>query len=105
MSKWAPATEADLPEQVQQLTAYRQATTATEQVEILQHLSVRWDLLADAAQGPEVWKALARHMGPQALRMNLNTLLTHYWPAGTWGNYDNALCRRRGPVRRSAFAW
>lgn len=77
MSKWAPATEADLPEPVQQLTAYRQATTVSEQVEILQHLAVRWDLLADAAQGPEVWKAMVRHMGPQALRMNLNTLLRH----------------------------
>ena len=40
-------------------------------------LSVRWDLLADAAKGPLVWKAIARQMGPQALRMNLNTLLRH----------------------------
>ena len=31
-------------------------------------LSVRWDLLADVAQGPLVWKAIARQMGPQALR-------------------------------------
>jgi 60 kDa SS-A/Ro ribonucleoprotein len=76
-SKWTPATAADLPEQVQALTAYRQATTATAQIEILQHLSVRWDLLANAAQGPEVWKMIARQMGPQALRMNLNTLLRH----------------------------
>jgi 60 kDa SS-A/Ro ribonucleoprotein len=76
-SKWAPATAADLPEQVQALSAYRQATTATAQVEILRHLSVRWDLLAEAAQGPEVWKMIARQMGPQALRMNLNTLLRH----------------------------
>jgi hypothetical protein len=37
----------------------------------------RWDLLSDAAKGPEVWAALARKMGPQALRMNLNTLLRH----------------------------
>src|SRR5262249_21839710 len=36
-----------------------------------------WDLLADAARGPKVWKAIARQMGPQALRMNLNTLLRH----------------------------
>ena len=38
---------------------------------------VRWDLLADAAKSPLVWKAIARQMGPQALRMNLNTLLRH----------------------------
>ena len=42
---------------------------------ILGDLSVRWDLLADAAKAPLVWKAIARQMGPQALRMNLNTLL------------------------------
>ena len=40
-------------------------------------LSVRWDLLADAANAPLVWKAIACQMGPQALRMNLNTLLRH----------------------------
>ena len=28
-------------------------------------------------KGPLVWKAIARQMGPQALRMNLNTLLRH----------------------------
>jgi 60 kDa SS-A/Ro ribonucleoprotein len=39
--------------------------------------NVRWDLLSDAAKGPTVWVALARKMGPQALRMNLNTLLRH----------------------------
>ena len=38
---------------------------------------IRWDLLSDAAKGPIVWAALARKMGPQALRMNLNTLLRH----------------------------
>src|SRR5262245_9008960 len=75
--KWAPATEADLPEQVQSLTAYRRAETAELQALILGDLSVRWDLLADAAKGPLVWKAIARQMGPQALRMNLNTLLRH----------------------------
>jgi len=75
--KWAPATEADLPEQVQGLIAYRQADTAEAQALILGDLSVRWDLLADAAKGPLVWKAIARQMGPQALRMNLNTLLRH----------------------------
>ena len=75
--KWAPATEADLPTQVQSLIAYRQADTAEAQALIAGDLSVRWDLLADAAKGPLVWKAIARQMGPQALRMNLNTLLRH----------------------------
>ena len=74
---WAPATETDLPEQVQGLIAYRQADSAEAQALILGNLSVRWDLLADAAKGPLVWKAIARQMGPQALRMNLNTLLRH----------------------------
>lgn len=75
--KWAPATEADLPAQVQGLIAYRQADAAETQALILGNLSVRWDLLADAALSPLVWKAIARQMGPQALRMNLNTLLRH----------------------------
>jgi 60 kDa SS-A/Ro ribonucleoprotein len=77
VEKWAPATETDLPEQVQALIAYRQADSAEAQALILGNLSVRWDLLADAAKGPLVWKAIARQMGPQALRMNLNTLLRH----------------------------
>ncbi|MFM7926265.1 MAG: vWA domain-containing protein, partial [Pirellula sp.] len=33
--------------------------------------------MSDAAKGSKVWTALARKMGPQALRMNLNTLLRH----------------------------
>ncbi|MCU0961177.1 MAG: TROVE domain-containing protein [Pirellulaceae bacterium] len=77
VAKWAPATEADLPDQVQTLIAYRQAETAEAQALIMGDLSVRWDLLADAAKAPLVWKAMARQMGPQALRMNLNTLLRH----------------------------
>ncbi len=77
LEKWAPATEADLPEQVRLLEAYRKAGTAEAQVEVLAKLDVRWDLLADAAKGPEVWKAIALKMGPQALRMNLNTLVRH----------------------------
>ena len=77
VEKWAPATEADLPEQVQALVAFRKAETAEAQVLILGNLSVRWDLLADAAKGPAVWAAIARKMGPQALRMNLNTLVRH----------------------------
>ncbi len=77
IEKWTPATEEDLPAQVQALIAYRQADSAETQALILGELSVRWDLLADSAKGPIVWKAIARQMGPQALRMNLNTLLRH----------------------------
>ena len=46
-------------------------------MEVLARLDARWDLLADAAKGPEVWKGIALKMGPQALRMNLNTLVRH----------------------------
>lgn len=77
VAKWAPATGDDLPALVRQLVAYRKAETAAAQAKIIRDLTVRWDLLADAALGPEVWKEMARQMGPQALRMNLNTLLRH----------------------------
>lgn len=77
VDKWAPATQADLPATVQSLNAYRAADTVEAQTLIASELQVRWDLLADAAKGPLVWKAIARQMGPQALRMNLNTLLRH----------------------------
>ena len=75
---WAPATEADLPVEVQSLIAYRNSESEEAQALIAGGLdNVRWDLLSDAAKGPKVWAALARKMGPQALRMNLNTLLRH----------------------------
>jgi len=77
VEKWAPATEADLPEQVKLLQAYRASVHGPQQVKLLGQLRARWDLLADAARSPEVWKAIARTMGPQALRMNLNTLRRH----------------------------
>jgi 60 kDa SS-A/Ro ribonucleoprotein len=77
VEKWAPAVEADLPEEVMALSAFRKAETAEAQILILGNLSARWDLLADAAKGPAVWTAIARKMGPQALRMNLNTLVRH----------------------------
>ena len=78
IDKWSPATEADLPAEVQALTAYRTAETEEAQALIAGELDgVRWDLLSDAAKGPMVWTALARKMGPQALRMNVNTLLRH----------------------------
>ena len=78
IDKWAPATEVDLPVEVQALIAYRNSESKEAQALIAGGLdNVRWDLLADAAKGPKVWAALARKMGPQALRMNLNTLLRH----------------------------
>jgi 60 kDa SS-A/Ro ribonucleoprotein len=77
VEKWEPAKSEDLPATVQALDAYRRADTAEAQALIAGDLSVRWDLLADSAKGPLVWKAIARQMGPQALRMNLNTLLRH----------------------------
>jgi len=78
IDKWAPATEADLPVEVQSLIAYRNSESEEAQALIAGGLdNVRWDLLSDAAKGPKVWAALVRKMGPQALRMNLNTLLRH----------------------------
>ena len=78
IDKWAPATEADLPVEVQSLIAYRNSESEEAQALIAGGLdNVRWDLLSDAAKGPKVWAALARKMGPQALRMNLNTLQRH----------------------------
>ena len=83
-SKWAPATAIDLPVQVQLLVEFRMAETAEQQIALLQGTSgerpalrARWDLLADTAKGTEVWRAIAQRMGPQALRMNLNTLQRH----------------------------
>ncbi|MEZ6125826.1 MAG: TROVE domain-containing protein [Planctomycetaceae bacterium] len=81
--KWAPATESNLPEQVRLLVEFRRAEAPEQQVALLQGdegrqaLRARWDLLADTARGPQVWSAIARSMGPQALRMNLNTLQRH----------------------------
>ncbi len=77
VEKWAPATKGDLPQIIQQLETYRSTTDEEAQAKIVSDLNVRWDLLADAATGPKVWKAIARQMGPQALRMNLNTLQRH----------------------------
>ncbi len=78
VEKWAPATEADLSADVQSLIAYRNSESEEAQALIAGELdNVRWDLLSDAAKGPKVWAALARKMGSQALRMNLNTLLRH----------------------------
>ncbi|PQO30041.1 TROVE domain-containing protein [Blastopirellula marina] len=73
--QWAPATLHDLPEEVRQLNSFREAKKGSEQARIVRDLSLRWDLLADTAQDAHAWKAIAKQMGPQALRMNLNTLL------------------------------
>lgn len=73
--QWAPATLHDLPEEVRQLNSFREAKKGAEQARILRDLSVRWDLLADTAKDAHAWAAIAKQMGPQALRMNLNTLL------------------------------
>jgi 60 kDa SS-A/Ro ribonucleoprotein len=77
VAKWAPATMDDLPAEVRLLDAYRKSESADEQASMLTGARLRWDLLADAARGSTTWKAIARQMGPQALRMNLNTLLRH----------------------------
>ncbi len=78
VDKWTPASEADLPVEIQSLIAYRNSESEEAQALIAGGLdNVRWDLLSDAAKGPKVWAALAHKMGPQALRMNLNTLLRH----------------------------
>ncbi len=78
VEKWAPVTAADLPAEVQSLIVYRNSESEEAQALIAGGLdNVRWDLLFDASKGPKVWVTLARKMGPQALRMNLNTLLRH----------------------------
>jgi 60 kDa SS-A/Ro ribonucleoprotein len=82
VEKWMPATLADLPQTVSDLIAFRQAESEAEQIAILERARFRWDLLADSARGPSVWQAIARQMGPQALRMNLNTLVRHDALAG-----------------------
>jgi len=77
IDRWAPAGPDDLPEEIRLLGKYRRAESAAEQIEILQRLDVRWDLLASDARSTDVWAAIARNMGSQALRMNLNTLVRH----------------------------
>ena len=91
IEKWAPATAADLPSSVQSLLAFRNSDSAEAQTLIAGDLQVRWDLLADSAKGPLVWKAIARQMGPQALRMNLNTLTRHQVFQTATGSRDDAM--------------
>lgn len=77
VAKWAPATEADLPAEIQALIAYRAAETSLTQISAIADQPIRWDLLADKAIDKNVWRIIAQQMGPQALRMNLNTLERH----------------------------
>ena len=72
-----PTLDAEPPVEVKALLAFRRAETADEQIDILERHRFRWDLLADTAKGPGVWVAIAKQMGLQALRMNLNTLMRH----------------------------
>lgn len=72
---WQPASQHDLPSAFHALDAYLRADSEEGQMDVLWNLAARWDLLADKARGPRVWRLIARKMGLQALRMNLNTLL------------------------------
>lgn len=75
--KWSSASADDLPEEVRLLLAFRNAQAEADQVSVLSRTRLRWDLLADSARSPLIWKLIACQMGPQAVRMNLNTLLRH----------------------------
>ncbi|CAN5546460.1 TROVE domain-containing protein [soil metagenome] len=77
VAKWTPASEADLPEEVSALAAFRKASNPYDQAALLNYYQFRWDLLADSAKDSVVWKAIAKQMGPHALRMNINTLARH----------------------------
>ena len=105
VDKWAPATVADLPAEIHALNAYRAAANADEQVKLVGDLRARWDLLADTAKNSQVWAAIARKMGPQALRMNLNTLVRQGVFAGTDGaalaQYVAARLADADEIRRS----
>ncbi len=75
--KWTSANYADLPHEVSALEAFRACDNEDGQLALLEHNRFRWDLISGDAKGPKVWKAIAKQMGHQALRMNLNTLLRH----------------------------
>lgn len=106
-----PHSADDLPAEAKALDAFRAAESEGEQLAILAGHRFRWDLLADAVRGPRVWKAVARQMGTQALRMNLNTLLRHgvfddaetvTWAAGRLSDADEV--RRGGQFPYQYFA-
>ncbi len=77
VANWAPAKERDLPAEVRALIKFRTAKKPKAQIAAISGHNIRWDLLADAAIDTSVWRAIADQMGPQALRMNLNTLQRH----------------------------
>ncbi|PQO34781.1 TROVE domain-containing protein [Bremerella cremea] len=91
VTQWQPATFSDLPEVVRQLITYREAEKGSVQARIVNELPVRWDLLADKAKDANAWKAIAKQMGPQALRMNLNTLLRQGALSFESGKRDEAM--------------
>ncbi len=91
VEKWAPATYSDLPAEVQALISFRNSESEEAQALIAGDLNVRWDLLADSARGPLVWKSIVRQMGPQALRMNLNTLLRQGVFVNAGGSTDKTM--------------
>ena len=72
-----PYAETALPDSVRALLKFRRAKSDAEQAALVAATGARWDLLADAALGPRTWAKIAAEMGPQALRMNLNTLMRH----------------------------
>lgn len=61
----------------------------------LGNLPVRWGLPAVGALGPLVRKAIARPMGPPALRRTLNTVLSWLYALSCWADSK----RRRGDSR------
>lgn len=95
VEKWRPATYDDLPLEIRLLDRFRGTTDPDEQVQLARQFAktyIRWDLLVDAVKGEvyegcgatrrlvrpsPVWAEIARNMGYQALRMNLNTLNRH----------------------------
>jgi len=91
VERWRPATYDDLPLEIRLLDRFRGTADPNEQVQLVQQFAktyIRWDLLADAVKGEvyegcgdarrlvrpsPVWAEIAKNMGYQALRMNLNT--------------------------------
>jgi 60 kDa SS-A/Ro ribonucleoprotein len=77
VDKWAPATMENLPQEARLIAEFRSAKSPAEQIEILQTLRCRWDLLAASILDDSVWGHVVPLMKNQALRMNLNTLERH----------------------------
>lgn len=69
----------DLPDKIKALNSFRNRETTNEkvQLEILSTYKFRWDLISGDIISDKVWKEVAKGMGHQALRMNLNTLIRH----------------------------